>query len=104
MDKNFGGVIWTNHVLSRMRQRGIKQGDAWAAFRRPDQTKHAKIKGAWVYYKTWTNQKMEVVAKQNEQKKWIILSVWSRSTYGKKVKKLEPLWKLISSKLFRRKK
>ena len=104
MDKNFGGVIWTNHVLSRMRQRGIKQGDAWAAFRRPDQTKHAKIKGAWVYYKTWTNQKMEVVAKQNEQKKWIILSVWSRSMSGKKVKKFEPLWKLIHNKIFRRKK
>ncbi len=110
MNKNFGGLIWTNHVLSRMRQRGIKQGDAWAAFRRPDQTKHAKIKGAWVYYKTWTNQKMEVVAKQNpstssgQASKWVILSVWSRPVYGKATKKAEPLWKLIHNKIFRRKK
>lgn len=103
MNKNFGGVMWTNHVLSRMRQRGIKQGDAWAAFRRPDQTKHAKIKGAWVYYKTWTNQKMEVVAKQNEKRKWVILSVWSRHVYGKKAK-VESVWKLIFRKFFKKSK
>ena len=29
MDRNFGGVIWTNHALDRLRERGIKQGDAW---------------------------------------------------------------------------
>ncbi|KKQ44128.1 MAG: hypothetical protein US62_C0032G0012 [Candidatus Woesebacteria bacterium GW2011_GWA1_37_8] len=32
MDKNYGGVIWTNHALSRLRERGISQGDAWATF------------------------------------------------------------------------
>lgn len=106
MNKNFGGVIWTNHVLSRMRERGIKQGDAWAAFRRPDQTKYAKVKGAWVYYKTWSNQKMEVIAKQNVHKEWIILSVWSKPSstraspvYDKKSKP-ESFWKLIKRKIF----
>ena len=78
MDKNYGGVIWTNHALSRMKQRGIKQGDAWATWRRPDQSRYAKARGAWVYYKTYGDQKIEVVAKQNERKKWIILSVWSQ--------------------------
>lgn len=86
MDKNFGGVIWTNHALQRLRERGIKQGDAWATFKRPDQSRYAASKGAWVYYKTYGNQKVEVVAKQNEKKEWIILSVWSKPVYdnGKK--------------------
>jgi hypothetical protein len=81
MDKNFGGVIWTNHALARLSDRGIKQGDAWATWKNPDQSRYATSKGAWVYYKTYGNQKIEVVAKQNERKEWLILSVWSRPVY-----------------------
>lgn len=81
MDRNFGGVIWTNHALQRLSERGIKQGDAWATFQRPDQSRYAKSKGAWIYYKTYGNEKLEVVAKQNERKEWIILTVWSRPVY-----------------------
>lgn len=78
MDENFGGVIWTNHALSRLRDRGIKQGDAWATWRRPDKSEYAKTKNAWIYHRTLGNQKIEVVAKQNEKKQWVILSVWSK--------------------------
>ncbi len=104
MDKDFGGAIWTNHALARLRERGIKQGDAWATFRRPDQSRYAAAKGAWVYYKTYGNQKIEVVAKQNERKEWIILSVWSHPVYGSPKKQLEPLGKLIFRRIFRKKK
>ena len=104
MDKNFGNVIWTNHALRRMGERGIKQGDAWATWRRPDQSKHGKAKGTWIYYRTVGNQKIEVVAKQNERKEWIILSVWSRSVLRKRKKKVEPLWKLVFRKMFGKKK
>lgn len=79
MDNHFGGVIWTNHAMDRMRARGIKQGDAWATWRNPEQSRPgsgARL-GAWIYYRTWGNQKIEVVAKQNEKKEWIIISVWS---------------------------
>ena len=100
-DKNFGGVIWTNHALSRLKERNIKQGDAWATFNRPDSSRFAKSKGTWVYYKTWGDQKYEVVAKQNEKKEWIILSVWSKTVYGKKTKKPDSLLKLIFKKLFK---
>ena len=72
MQKNYKDVIWTNHALSRMRERGIKQGDAWTAFNRSEQTKKAKIKGAWVYYRTYGSEKIEVVAKKNEKRKWMI--------------------------------
>lgn len=99
MDKNFGGVVWTNHAIERIKQRGIKQGDAWATFNRPDQSRYAKAKGAWVYYKIYGNEKIEVVAKKNDKGEWIILSVWSKPVYGEKEKKVEPLWKLILKRI-----
>lgn len=78
MDKNYGGIIWTNHALQRLNERGIKQGDAWAVWNRPDESRYSNTKDAWIYYKTWKNERIEVVAKQNQLKKWIILSVWSK--------------------------
>lgn len=77
MDRNFGGVIWTNHAMDRMRERGIKQGDAWATFNRPQQSRKG-ASGNWVYYRNWGGDQIEVVAKQNDKKEWLILSVWSR--------------------------
>jgi len=101
MDKNFGGVIWTNHALQRLKDRGIKQGDAWVTWRRPEQSRYAKDKAAWVYYRTFGNQKMEVVAKQNERSEWIILSVWSRQVIEKK--KPKSFLKFFLKKIFKRK-
>lgn len=104
MDNKFGGVIWTNHALQRLRERGITQGDAWATFRRPDQSRYAKSKGVWVYYKTYGDQKIEVVAKQNERKEWLIISVWSDSVYNKNYKrKPDSLWTLIKRRFFKKK-
>ncbi len=103
MDRDFGGVIWTKHALERLRRRKISQGDAWATFRRPDQSRYATAKGAWIYYKTYGNQKIEVVAKQNERKEWIILSVWSRRVYGQQKKKVEPFLPFILRRLGLRK-
>lgn len=80
MDRNFGGVIWTNHALNRLRERGIKQGDAWATWNRAEQTRKG-ASGNWVYYKNWGGTQIEVVAKQNEKREWIILSVWSRPVF-----------------------
>lgn len=99
-ERNYGGVIWTKHALERLEQRGIKQGDAWSVWRSPDQSRFAASKGAWVYYKTWGNDRIEVVAKQNEKKQWIILSVWSKPILNKKGKKktkgdYEPIWKSV---------
>lgn len=82
MDRNFGGVIWTDHALQRLRERGISQGDAWATWKNPEQSrKGSNVNGSWVYYKTYGNQKIEVVAKQNERREWIIMSVWSKPVY-----------------------
>lgn len=90
MDKNYGGVIWTTHALERLSQRNINQGDAWATFRRPDESRKGQKRGVYVYYKTWPYtdsngkkryERIEVVATQNEIKEWIILSVWSKPVF-----------------------
>ena len=92
MDKRFGGVIWTNHVLERLKERGLTQSDVWAVWRRPDSARYAQTKGAWVYYRKFGNQKIEVVAKQNERKEWVILSVWSKNIENYHPKKLHGPW------------
>ena len=110
MNKNFGGVIWTNHALARLAERGIKQGDAWITWRRPEQSRYAKEKGTWVYYRTFGSQKVEVVAKKIEKPpaqrvsgpagEWIIVSVWSRYVFPKK--KSKSFLEFFLKKIFKR--
>lgn len=85
MDNHYKGLIWTNHAITRMRERGISQGDAWATWNHPDQSRPGtgSRQGAWIYYRTWGSQKIEVVAKQNERKEWVIISVWSSPFFRK---------------------
>jgi hypothetical protein len=99
MDRNFGGVIWTNHALERLKGRGISQGDAWATWKNPEQSRFAKSQGAWVFYRTYGTLKIEVVAKEEEKGKWIILSVWSKPVYERK--KTESLLDLIMKRIFK---
>ena len=72
--------------MDRMRERGIKQGDAWATWRNPEQSRKGTILGSWVYYRNYGSERIEVVAKQNEKREWVIISVWSheiaRASHG----------------------
>lgn len=101
MDNHFGGVIWTNHALDRLRERGIKQGDAWATWRNPEQSRKGSS-GNWVYYRTYGSQRIEVVAKQNEKGEWLILSVWSKPVYMQTAPKKESLLKILFDKFFKK--
>lgn len=100
MDKNYGNLIWTNHALQRLRERGISQGDAWATWNRPEQSRYATSRSAWVYYRTWGDTKIEVVAKQNEKKEWIILSVWSKKFFLNNKFKSKSIWSTLLKKIF----
>lgn len=73
----YKGLIFTNHALARLRERGLTPGDAWATWKSPDQSRYGKQKGVWIYYKTFGSTKIEVVAKQNEKKEWVVLTVWA---------------------------
>jgi len=104
MGMSWGGVIWTDHALQRMKERGVKQEWALACFNNPDSKRFATAERAWVYYKTWGNEKVEVVAKQNERGEWVILSVWSRPVYGAEREKAgfkkAPWWLKLLRKMF----
>ncbi|MBN1262928.1 MAG: DUF4258 domain-containing protein [Candidatus Pacebacteria bacterium] len=78
MQTYYQGVIWTNHALQRLRERKISQSDAWYTFRRPDNSRKGKSAGSRCFYKTYGNQRIEVVAKKNEKAEWVILSCWSK--------------------------
>lgn len=94
MDNHFGGVIWTNHALDRLRERGIKQGDAWATFNRSQESRKGKS-GNWVYYRNWNGTQIEVVAKKSEKGEWLILSVWSKEVGGVKKEKTESFFRSL---------
>ncbi len=76
-------LIWTKHALARLSERNIKQSDAWATWRNPDQSRKAATSSGFIYYKTFGNQKIEVVTKKNERGETLVISVWSRPVYGK---------------------
>ena len=98
--RDYKGLIFTNHALERLRQRGISQGDAWATFRNPDQSRKGSAQGSWVYYKTYGNERVEVVAKKNERGEWIVLSVWSKPVYGRRAKKQGFIVRVLKKLLF----
>ena len=73
---NYGGVIWTNHALERLVQRGLPQDWAWETFQYPEKSKQRKQAGTFEYERKFGNYQVTVVAKQNEHLEWIILSCW----------------------------
>lgn len=100
MDKYYGGVIWTNHALKRLKERNISQGDAFYTFQHPDTSKYANTQKAYIYQKYYDSYLIEVVAKKNEKKEWIILSVWKKNVFSKKIIKTDNfLFKLIKKML-----
>lgn len=104
MDNHYGGVIWTNHALQRLSERGISQSDAYYTFQRPQESRYAKKKGAWIFYRNYGQERLEVVASQNEKKEWVIMSVWKRPILGRKeyikIGFLEDVVEKILRKLF----
>jgi hypothetical protein len=74
MENLYGGVIWTNHALKRLRDRGVSQSLAHTAFKNPDTTQ--KDGDTTMFRKRIDNTLVCVVAKQNEKKEWVVLSAW----------------------------
>lgn len=73
----YKGLIFTDHALDRMSERGVTHNEVWATWNNPDNSRYAKSRGAWVYFKTLHDKKIEVVAKKNERQEWLLISVWS---------------------------
>lgn len=72
----YGGVIWTNHVLERLGQRGLTQNLAWEAFKNPDRSFSGKETDTIEYQKRFDHSLVTIIAKKNEKNEWVILSCW----------------------------
>lgn len=75
-DQKYGGLIWTNHALERVTQRGLTQEKAWYTFRHPDKTASGKEPGTVEFTRKEQNSLIKVIATQNEKKEWIVISCW----------------------------
>lgn len=76
MDQYYGNVIWTNHALERLGQRGLSQKIAWQAFRYPDKKIPGKNSGTTEYQKKIGKSLVTIIATQNDKYEWVILSCW----------------------------
>jgi len=78
MQNRYGGLIWTNHALDRLKQRGLSQEKALIAYRNVDKTVQGKNPGSFEFIKYFEDTKTRVtlIGKENERHEWIILSAW----------------------------
>lgn len=76
MSKRFyENTIWTNHALERLADRRMSQHMVWKAFQYPDSSTKLKD-GATQCVKRFGIHTITVIAKQNEQFEWLIISCW----------------------------
>lgn len=76
MKKNnkFGGAIWTDHALDRIKERGIPHDYAVESFKNPDSSELSK-QGQRLT-KRIEDKTITIVTKKNERNESIILSIW----------------------------
>lgn len=74
--RDYGGLIWTNHALERLENRRLSQELAAQAFRYPDKRVSGKMAGSFEYRKRYKNSLITLIAKQNESRRWVVLSCW----------------------------
>jgi len=75
-NSHYGGVIWTNHALERLKRRGLSQDMAIQTFKHPDQSFSGNQSDSFVYEKKFDEKRVSVIAKQNEKNEWVIISCW----------------------------
>lgn len=76
MKKNnrFGGAIWTDHALERMKERGIPKDYAIDSYKNPD-TSMPNKQGLRLVKKV-EDKTITLITKKNERNEPIILSIW----------------------------
>jgi len=80
----YKGLIFTNHILERMKQRNLNYEDVYWVFSKADEVYDAKVKGGKKFYRNWKGKRYSVVAKKNDQGQWIVLTCWAKDLNGAK--------------------
>lgn len=87
----YKGVVWTNHILQRMKERGLSYDDVYWAFSKPDKSLPSAADGGHKYYRVHNGLRLAVVAKKNEVGEWVMMTCWSKQLYQGKGKKQKHL-------------
>lgn len=69
-------VVFTNHAIERMHQRGISGDLAWQTVKRPDKTTPGKEKYTTEFIKKVGKHTITAISKKNDIGEWVVLSVW----------------------------
>lgn len=94
MHQNSGGVVWTNHILERMKERGLSQQDVLWVFNHPDKTIAATDQSAYRFYRNHKNLRIEVVAKKDNNQ-WIMVSCWTKPLLMRTPPSYQNKWSLL---------
>lgn len=95
-------LIFTNHAINRLYNRGISQEKAYDVFANPDGQLAGKIPGSVKFYKGYGEQRIEVVAKKNDKNEWVVLSCWAKDKNRKSYQCKEPFLQKIIGKLVKK--
>ena len=92
-------VVFTNHAIERMRERGISGEWAWATVKKADKNQPGKEKHTTEFIKKFSTNTITAICKKNDIGEWVVLSVWmdppltGTKDYKKKHKYLKHLEK-----------
>ena len=75
MRKRVNRLIWTTHALQRLDERGLTKQIANQTFHQPDRVLQG-TNDSIEYQKHIRTSLITVIAKQNQQKDWVVLSCW----------------------------
>jgi len=75
-DNRYAGLIWTNHALTRLRERQFTQETAAVAYTSPDYTKAGKQSGTIEYQKRLGEKTVTLIISKNREGEKIVVSAW----------------------------
>jgi hypothetical protein len=76
LSRTYKGIIWTNHALTRLKDRKISQHMAYKTIALPDSKKKGKKNGSYEFTRAEGDHKITVVAKRTDKNQWLIVSIW----------------------------
>ena len=69
-------VVFTNHAIERIKERGMSGDWIWQAVKQPDTKMAGKEKHTTEFAKRLNGHIVTAVAKKNDIGEWVVLSAW----------------------------
>jgi hypothetical protein len=69
-------LIFTNHALARLKERGFTKEQAYLTFSSPDNVRSGKKNNTWEYTKKFDKQTIILIVTNNNQNEKIVISAW----------------------------